>query len=68
MNLSITNCNNMTISTSVVLVVQGITSNYWFNRMTKKSCYMEVPVFLYCSNILDHAKKKDLTTALLTSK
>jgi len=65
---SVTNVNNVSVITGVSPQIHGITSNYCLDRTTGKESYMESPDFLSCPTILERAKKKDLTTALLTSK
>ena len=65
---SVTNVNNVSIITGVSPQIHGINSNYWLDRTTGKESYMESPDFLSCPTILESAKKKGLTTALLTSK
>ncbi len=65
---SVTNVNNVSIITGVSPHIHGITSNYWFDLATGKENYMESPDFLSCPTIIESAKKKGLTTALLTSK
>ena len=65
---TVTNVNNVSIITGELPNRHGITSNYWIDRDTGKEVYMESPEFLCCETILERAKKRGLSTALLTSK
>jgi len=65
---SVTNVNNVSIITGVPPRVHGITSNYWFDRSTHQEKFMESPEFICWPTILQRAKNKGMSTALLTSK
>lgn len=65
---SVTNVNNVSIITGVPPRIHGITSNYWFDRPTHQEKFMESPEFLCWPTILQRAKNKGMSTALLTSK
>jgi phosphonoacetate hydrolase len=65
---SVTNVNNVSIITGVPPRIHGITSNYWLNKSTQQENFMESPEYLCWPTILQRAKKKGKSTALLTSK
>jgi len=65
---SVTNVNNVSVITGTPPRVHGITSNYWLDRTTGGETFMESPEFLCCPTVLQRAKLKGMSTALLTSK
>jgi len=65
---SVTNVNNVSILTCAPPFVHGITSNYCLDRDTGQENYMESPAFLECPTLLQRAKQRGMSTALLTSK
>ena len=65
---SVTNVNNVSIITRTPPRIHGITSNYWIDRATGEEYYMESSRFLCHQTVLQRAKGKGMSTALLTSK
>ncbi|MDP6438148.1 MAG: alkaline phosphatase family protein [Candidatus Brocadiia bacterium] len=65
---SVTNVNNVSIITGAPPRVHGITSNYWLDSATGRESYLESPEFLCCPTVLERAREKGMSTALLTSK
>lgn len=65
---SVTNVNNASIITGAPPSVHGITSNYWFDRVTGEEKYMESAGFLCTPTILERARHLGKSTALLTCK
>jgi len=65
---SVTNVNNVSVITGTPPRVHGITSNYWLDKATGGETFMESPEFLCCPTVIQRAKRKGLSTALLTSK
>jgi phosphonoacetate hydrolase len=65
---SVTNVNNVSIVTGVPPSRHGITGNYWLDRATGKSAYMESADSIMAPTVLQQAGALGLSTALLTSK
>lgn len=65
---SVTNVNNVSVITGTPPRVHGITSNYWLDKATGAETFMESPEFLCCPTVIQRARRKGLSTALLTSK
>jgi phosphonoacetate hydrolase len=65
---SVTNVNNASVVTSCFPKDHGITTNYQYDRKTKKFSEMESSEFLLRPTIFETARKLGLRTALVTSK
>jgi phosphonoacetate hydrolase len=65
---TVTNVNNASILTAKFPADHGITGNYYFDRATKSTSFMNMPEFLRCDTILDEALRLNLRTAFLTVK
>jgi len=65
---SVTNVNNVSIITGSPPSIHGITSNYYFDRKSKRGVFMESPDFLLTETVLQKAKRVGLSTAALTTK
>jgi len=65
---SVTNVNNVSIITGAPPRAHGITANCFLDESNGEENYMESPELLCCPTVLQRAKAKGLSTALLTSK
>jgi phosphonoacetate hydrolase len=65
---SVTNVNNISIVTGRFPVKHGITSNYYYNPEKDLFEYMESADYLLTDTVFERAKRKGLSTAVLTSK
>ena len=65
---SVTNVNNSSIVTASFPQDHGITGNYYFDRARGKGYYMESADFLLRPTLFERAKRRELRSALVTSK
>lgn len=65
---SVTNVNNVSVITGTPPARHGITSNYWLDRQTGEEQFMESAAFVLQPTVLERARQRGMTTALLTSK
>lgn len=65
---SVTNVNAVSLLTGTYPKVHGITSNYYFDRVTSQEVFMESPGFIKTRTLLETGTSMGLKTALLTSK
>lgn len=65
---SVTNVNNTSILTGAFPSDHGITSNYWFDRVSRTGDYVESSEFVRVPTVLERAAKRGLRTIMLTSK
>jgi phosphonoacetate hydrolase len=65
---SVTNVNNTSILTGAFPCDHGITSNYWYDRVTKMGDYVESAEFVRIPTVLERAATRGLSTIMLTSK
>jgi len=65
---TVTNVNNVSIITGEFPIMHGITGNYFYEYETDSFKYMESAEYLLCPTLLERAKEKGMSTALLTSK
>lgn len=65
---SVTNVNNSSIVTGTFPEEHGITSNFYYNRATGESQFMESAEFLLRPTIFQRAAKVGMKSALVTSK
>jgi phosphonoacetate hydrolase len=65
---SVTNVNNASIATMTFPREHGITANYYYDRATRQSTYMESPDFLLRPTIFSKARTLGYRTAFVSSK
>lgn len=65
---TVTNVNNVSILTGKHPDEHGITSNYYYDRVTGKEVFMESSKFVRAKTLLEWGTENSLKTALLTSK
>jgi phosphonoacetate hydrolase len=65
---SVTNANNASICCGAFPQVHGITGNSYLNPITGLEGYMEDGNLLLAPTLFEHARKRGVTSALLSSK
>ena len=65
---TVTNVNNVSIVTGAYPAQHGITSNYYRDRETGQSRYMETADFVLCETIFERVRRFGWRSALLTTK
>jgi phosphonoacetate hydrolase len=65
---SVTNVNNVSIVTGGPPALHGITANYYFDRATKQSVYMESADFIRVPTIFERARNCGRRSAVVTAK
>jgi len=65
---SVTNVNNVSLITGGPPALHGITANYYFDRDTGQSVYMESADFILAPTIFERATAQGRRSAVITSK
>ncbi|MBI3243899.1 MAG: alkaline phosphatase family protein [Chloroflexi bacterium] len=65
---SVTNVNNVSIVTGGPPSLHGITANYYFDRATSGSVYMESADFILAPTMFEKATRRGRRSAVITSK
>jgi phosphonoacetate hydrolase len=65
---AVTNVNNVSLVTGGPPALHGITANYYFDRVTRKSVYMESADFILAPTIFERAARQGRRSTVVTAK